>query len=135
MRKILVLVALVAIMAFSSCHTQRFVVYGQPGTYIKTIDGSKTLAVIGSDGTANVKVDIRGGYDPFLQAIVPGSERGVPFALDYKDAHRNNWLTVGSIFALLPSCGLGSMYLLACFGDYKYLKKQKPNNDLIRVNQ
>lgn len=132
-RTFFILVAFFAIITLSSCHTQRFVVHGQPETTIETLDGSQTLAVIDENGTAKVKLDIREGYDPFLQAVLPGSNQKVPFALDYKNAHRNNWLMTGAIFGLVPTIGLGSIYMLTCFGDYRYLKVQNTNNDLIKT--
>lgn len=128
----IIVVLLAEIFLLNSCHIQRFNVYGTPGTIIKTLDGTETLAVIDNNGVANIKLDRRSGYDPFLQAVAPGSDKSVPFALDYKDVKRTELLNLGGLIIALPTFFLGWLYLMACYGDYKYLQAQSTNNDLVK---
>lgn len=135
MKRITIVFLAIAILMMASCNTQRFYVHGTPGTEITSLDGTKTLAVIGQDGTAKVKLNRKNNYDAFLQAKAPNSDKYVPFALDYKDRARYSWnATLGSVL-LIPTVFIGSVFFLnrlATKYDYDYLKHQNTNNDLIK---
>lgn len=136
MKKIIVVFLLALILLLESCASQKIDVYGVPGTVVTTSDGSTTLAVIDQSGTAKVKLRRKDGYQLFLQAKAPGSDKNVPFALDYLDKNRtdlNNSLAI--IF--IPLFGfLGPSWILfsrtGSDYDYDYLKHQTTNSDLIR---
>ena len=130
MKNILVFVIAASLM-MASCKTQKFHVSGEPGTIITALDGS-TLTVIDQSGTAEIKMDRRDGYDAFLQAKAPGSEKLVPFALDYKNHNRT---TPNYILGLVTFPVFGFLIFWSNIGscfDYDYLQYQHTNNDLIK---
>lgn len=134
MKKTIVGCLLAAVLLFESCASQKINVHGVPGTVVTTLDGSKTLAVIDQSGTARIKLKREDGYQAFLQAKAPGSDKNIPFALNYEDkdrSSRNNVL--GRLFAV-PTCLLSLLILLRTGSDYDYdyLKDQTTNSDLIR---
>ena len=135
MKKTIVGCLLAAILLFESCASQKINVHGASGTVITTLDGSKTLAVIDQSGTARIKLKRNDGYQPFLQAKAPGSDKYIPFALNYKDKDRSIWNLVFGFVLIGPTGGFSSFMFLFRTGsdyDYDYLKHQTTNSDLIR---
>lgn len=141
MKKIFFVISVAAILLTTSCNTQRFYVQGMPGTIIKSIDEHETIAVIGQNGEAVIEMNRKDGYTPFLLAQAPGSEKLVPFALNYEDSNRSYtnrgwmvaWLLVPP-FSLIGYFG-PAWVCLARQGfkyDYEYLNQQHTNNDLIK---
>lgn len=154
MKKTIVGCLLAAVLLFESCASQKINVHGAPGTVVTTLDGSKTLAVIDQSGTARIKLKRKDGYQAFLQAKAPGSDKNIPFALNYEDKDRSVWnqvwayalvptsvgVGVGAVglwgFVFAPTSVIGGLILI--FGrtgsdyDYDYLKHQTTNSDLIR---
>ena len=135
MKKITIVFMATAILMMESCNTQRFYVHGTPGTVITSLDGTKTLAVIGQDGTAKVKLNRKNNYNAFLQAKAPNSNKYVPFALDYKDKARYTQNAVLGMVLALPTIFISPMVFLGRLAtkyDYDYLKHQNTNNDIIK---
>lgn len=131
MKKLLLLI-IIASLLMTSCHTQQFFVYGEPGTIITSLDGTTTLGVIDQSGMVKVELDRNDGYDAFLQAKAPGSEKFVPFALDYKDCNRT---TLNYFLGLVTFPIMGFLIFWRNIGscyDYNYLNYQHTNNDLIK---
>ncbi|MCR5657749.1 MAG: hypothetical protein K6G25_00315 [Bacteroidales bacterium] len=140
MKNTITVFVLALMILMESCATQKFDVHGTPGTIVTSLDGKTTLAVIGQNGTAKVKLKRKDGYDPFLLAKAPNSDKNIPFALDYKDRNRTTVNTVlGFVLFCPPITAIGllgpSWILYNRTGsqyDYNYLKHQNTNNDLIR---
>lgn len=100
------------VFALSSCTvTQKITVVGRPGTTIYD-PNDKILGTIENTGKTTLEISRNDGYYAFLQAQTPGSNILVPFALDYKDCHRQ--LAQGfATYTGLALVGVGAVFGLA----------------------
>ena len=79
-----ILLVFVVALNLSSCHTtEKFVVYGTPGTEIYT-PTQERLGVIDYDGIARIKISSDGCYT-YLLSKDSSSPLYIPFALDYEN--------------------------------------------------
>lgn len=86
MKKYTYLIFALIAFSLSSCSTfTNVIISGQPGTEIMDTDG-EILGTVDSLGELNLSLPDYRRYD-LLMARTPGSERKVPFALDFE--HRN----------------------------------------------
>ena len=111
MKTKLILLFVGIVFALSSCTvTQKITVVGRPGTTIYD-PNDKILGTIENTGKTTLEISRNDGYYAFLQAQTPGSNILVPFALDYKDCHRQlaQDFVTGTGFTLLimtSVCGI-----------------------------
>lgn len=134
MKKTVVLL-MTGLLFMTSCYNQKFIVHGEPGTVITSMNGTKTLATIDQSGMAMIKFDSNvriSGYIAFLQAKSPNSDVYVPFALDYKDRNRSTPNSIIGPLTIPLMFGFGLMGNTGSCCDFDYLKNQHTNNDLIR---
>jgi hypothetical protein len=136
MKKSIIWFMAASAILIESCASQRFNVHGDPGTVVTTLDGKTTLGVIDQSGIVKIKLKRKNGYEPFLQAKAPNSDKYIPFALDYKDKDRSTINTVIGYGVVWPIGFLGPTWILMSRTgskyDYDYLKHQNTNNDLIK---
>ena len=118
------------ILSFVSCRSsQKITVRGISGTEIYTPD-MKKIGVVQNDGAAKFKMDIT-NYCPYLMFKQNGSQRFVPFALDYK---KTNY-TLRLYWSVFPpfwfaAIGLPQMASNQLDYNYKYLSTQSTNEDI-----
>lgn len=155
MKRIFISILLLTVIVFSSCSTKTIIVSGTPGTTILTKNYEKK-GVIEPSGQTKIKIKKR-LYTHYLLSQAPNSEIYVPFALDYKNKRRTLYhLLIGPTAYIVGMCTLESSGIpilsgILLFGgmfealgwtltvtnndyeifNYKYLKNQTTNNDLI----
>ena len=147
---------ILAVTLLSSCSTKTITVTGTPGTTILTKNYEKK-GVIGPSGQTKIKIKKR-PYTHYLLSQSPNSDVYVPFALDYKNKRRTLYhMLIGPTAYIVGMCTLESSGIPALSGilllggmfetlgwtltitnnddyetfNYKYLKYQTTNNDLI----
>ena len=131
MKKIIQIVCMVMlILFFVSCrNSQKISVRGVPGTEIYTPD-MKKIGVIQNDGAAKIKIDVT-YHCPFLMSKQNGSQRFVPFALDYKKTPSYRFRFGLGLFTLyLPCIGMPNFFSDQFIYNYKYLSSQSTNEDV-----
>lgn len=118
------------ILSLVSCRSSQEITFrGVPGTEIYTPDMEK-IGVIQNDGSAKIKIDIT-HHCPYLMSKQSGSQKFVPFALDYK---KTNY-TLRECWSLIPpfwfaAIGLPQIVSNQWEYSYKYLSTQSTNEDI-----
>ena len=120
MKTHLYIFVLLLCMATSCKTTHTCVITGQPGTRIYYPDGTY-ITQIASDGTAMVTFDRKSKEAPqycsFLQAQTPGSNKRIPFGLDFTyNNFKKEKTTTAILYAAGAAC-LAAGITTACVAD------------------
>lgn len=129
----------IAISSCASSTKQVITVFGTPGTEILDHKYNK-FGSIQSNGQLQFKIRLNNDYYPYLLSHTPGTEKYVPFALDYK--HKKyihydgfNGALWGSIIGI--PIALATLPITANdnnitdYHDAKYLKTQRTNDEFV----
>lgn len=145
MKTLKMIIVIILSISIISCRPSRtIIVHGNPGTTIHYGNsGHDYLGTIGEDG--KTKVRIKGssiGFQAYLLSKNDESDEYIPFALNYKRGRAKNFqytiatiislpfLYAGAILAMLAGEDVDFSDLYSGY-DYKYLKHQTINEDLI----
>lgn len=116
-----ILVTLLSTTLTSCSSSQSFFVQGVPGTIIANPQNQQ-IAVIDNSGQTKIKMKRKQGYTHYLQALTPGSNILVPFALDYKNHSRATGRDLeawGGAFIMALGAGSGMVAgAMALGGDF-----------------
>ncbi len=145
MKTLKIIIVIILSISIISCRPSRtIIVHGNPGTTIHYGNASRDyLGTIGEDG--KTKVRIKGssiGFQAYLLSKNDKSDEYIPFALNYKRGRAMNvqytiatiisfpFLLAGMMLATLAGEDVDGSDLYSGY-DYKYLKHQTTNEDLI----
>lgn len=146
MKNLKLILILFASLIFASCTTYtKVTISGKPNTGIYEAIGESNrpryIGTIANDGYLTVKLS-DDHYYAYLLSRAPGTEKYIPFALDYEHAHKNNEAkhncTLGFAWGFVWAApiafqlAIGGMILeqVAYENEYKYLRYQQTNDDM-----
>lgn len=140
MKTLKIIIVIILSISIISCHPSRtIIVHGNPGTTIHYENASREyLGTIGEDGKTKVRVKGSSiGFQAYLLSKNNKSDEYIPFALNYKRGRTQNiqalFLTIICIpmLPLIVICNPNFYDAFDFHYDYKYLKHQTTNEDLI----
>lgn len=144
MKTLKTIIAIILSISIISCRPARtIIVHGNSGTTIHYANGEE-LGTIEENGTAKVRIGGSSiGFQAYLLSKKENSDEYIPFALNYKRGRAMNVQSTIITIAAFPFL-IGAGILAAFFSpevdfsylydtyDYKYLKHQTTNEDLLK---